>query len=563
MQTRALSPAASPERVAGVARGGRVLPAIVALLLVVLGGTAVYVLSRPASPESPTLPPAPPPVVPEPPPALSPSPLPATTLFSGWDNPTAVLVLTGEQYGYLEPCGCTAGQTGGLTRRADLVRLLREDKGWEAVGLDLGGALRNDRAKRPQELLKLETTRAALRRMQYDVQGLGAEELRLGASELYTLFSQELGQDTTAPEFVCANVTLFEERSEDYALEIPRQFRVLAAGGLKIGVTAVVGRDTWMRVFPEGLSVHETLFGFEDPAHALERVVPLLKAEQPDVLVLLSHAGLDESRELAERFPDFRLVVTARGPEDGRREPARVGETWLLEVGQKGKTAGVVGLFADAAGPQLRFELVELNGRQFGHAPQIQELMVEYVQRLDASHPALQEEAGPHPAGAGFVGADACAECHQEAYDIWKASKHAHGYESLITGRPDEEDDEIYIVRTRDPECLSCHVTGWDPQKVTRFEGGFVDMETTPHLAGNQCENCHGPASRHVALEREWVESDAEETEEMLRVRQQLHLEVDVARGNLCIQCHDIDNSPAFDTDAKPFDTFWWPEIAH
>ena len=37
-------------------------------------------------------------------------------LFEGWAQPQAVLLLTGRQHGYIEPCGCTglANQKGGL-----------------------------------------------------------------------------------------------------------------------------------------------------------------------------------------------------------------------------------------------------------------------------------------------------------------------------------------------------------------------------------------------------------------------------------------------------------------
>ncbi len=39
-------------------------------------------------------------------------------------NPAAVLIVTGEQFGYLEPCGCTEGQIGGLLRRYDFLERL-------------------------------------------------------------------------------------------------------------------------------------------------------------------------------------------------------------------------------------------------------------------------------------------------------------------------------------------------------------------------------------------------------------------------------------------------------
>src|SRR5437763_16434877 len=51
-------------------------------------------------------PPAPPPPAPE---------LPAG-LFRSWPKPDLALVLSGEQHGYLLPCGCSRPQYGGLER---------------------------------------------------------------------------------------------------------------------------------------------------------------------------------------------------------------------------------------------------------------------------------------------------------------------------------------------------------------------------------------------------------------------------------------------------------------
>src|SRR5262245_13586942 len=48
-------------------------------------------------------------------------PVAAPPMLAGWEKPAAVIVVTGEQHGYFEPCGCTANQTGGMSRRADMI----------------------------------------------------------------------------------------------------------------------------------------------------------------------------------------------------------------------------------------------------------------------------------------------------------------------------------------------------------------------------------------------------------------------------------------------------------
>jgi hypothetical protein len=531
----------------GSERSGRGLVVLVLLCAAMAAAAVLWALSPPR-PETP--PPAQPQAGRQPGPAPS-----AASPLDQWERPALAVVFTGEQHGYLEPCGCTEKQPGGLARRAELFRRLREDRGWTVVGLDLGGALNEDRVLRKQERMKFEMTRQAQRAMGYGAAGLGREEVRVGADAFFELYSQEVAAAPDAPPFVCANVTLYGTRDTG----TPIEYRLIEAGGVKLGVTSVLGAEYWKTLFPAGVTPEQVGYGYEPPADALARVLPKLQAAGAQVLVLLSHAPLKESRALTEQFPALHLVVTAGGPEDPRREPESVGTTMVLQVGHKGKHAGVVGIDFNGADPKLRAALIELEKDRFPAAPAIHELMRAYQARLLSERPDLTEQELTHPSGSEYAGVDTCIKCHEGAYDVWKNSRHSHAFESLSTGRPGEVD---VIDRSFDAECLACHVTGWEPQRALRYRSGFVDFATTPSLAGQQCENCHGPASRHVALEEELLRG-GEATAEHETLRRELHLELDVAKDKLCKQCHDIDNSPTFDTDAKSFDEFWWPEVAH
>jgi len=45
---------------------------------------------------------------------------------------------------------------------------------------------------------------------------------------------------------------------------------------------------------------------------------------------------------------------------------------------------------------------------------------------------------------------------------------------------------------TTDAECVRCHSTGYGKP------GGFVDIKSTPDLAGIGCETCHGPGGTYI-----------------------------------------------------------------
>ena len=483
---------------------------------------------------------------------------PLTPLFQGWDDPAGVLVLSGEQHGYLEPCGCTANQTGGLARRADLFRQLADRK-WPAVGLDLGGVIQRDTK---QSQMKLDVALQAFDRLQYRGLGVGLEELRLGAVTLFEVHSGTQANTEFDVPFLSANVTIFGSRE---AIGMPAEFRTIEVGSLRIGVTSVFGASYLDQLIAPGAQLDPNEIKIDDPQEALRGVLPRMQAERPDLLLLLSYAKPDETAQLARVFPQFQVVVTAGGAEDPVGEPEFVGQTMLLKVGQKGKNVGVLGLFPGAPrGKQVRYELVSLDQRRFANDPVMDKLMEAYQRRLEDEQLVLSSGTVAHEWGPGyeFVGAEKCGECHTTAYEVWESSKHANGYLSLTPEWARQHEDasmasRVRVARIHDPECLCCHTTGWQPQEVQRYESGFSSLAATPHLVGNQCENCHGPGNRHVELEEAVQTGEISENAEVLAERMKRHITKEWSSAHLCIKCHDADNSPHFDF------TTYWPQIEH
>jgi hypothetical protein len=93
-----------------------------------------------------------------------------TPLLEDWEKPAVAFLLTGEQHGYLEPCGCSETQSGGVARRHDLLKqMIKRD--WAVTGLDLGGTLKRSRL---QSKIKFDAVLRALREMNYAGLNLGA-----------------------------------------------------------------------------------------------------------------------------------------------------------------------------------------------------------------------------------------------------------------------------------------------------------------------------------------------------------------------------------------------------
>ncbi|MCA9082417.1 MAG: hypothetical protein KDA81_00110 [Planctomycetaceae bacterium] len=466
-------------------------------------------------------------------------------IWETWDKPVLALMLTGEQHGYFEPCGCTSNQLGGMSRRADLFQKLK-DAGWAVRGLDAGGLAR--RSVR-QSQIKFETTLTALRDLNYAAIGLGPEELRLQPD---FLLSQHLTTGESPLFFLSANLTFFGTPE----LGTPVPSAVFEEGGLKIGVTSVMSEEMQKEVLP-----HPDV-NWKEPSSALEAVLASFDEQNVDVRILLCQGRVgedfeNETLQLARQFPQFQIVLTANGigDPDPNAAPRKVGDTLIIESGRKGKYVGVLGVYKSQNGePSFRYKLVALERDDFNDTPSMVELMQAYQTRLKDEQIVLADAvSAPHPSGSTFVGADKCGECHSKAFDVWKNSAHAHALESLDPSNQREGFERLNgVVREYDPECLACHVNGWDPQEYIRFRSGFLNeefastqTEKSLHtlMAGNQCENCHGPGSRHVEL----IEADnVEEARKLVRVT------LEQARQGMCEKCHDSDNSPKFQ-----FDEYW------
>ncbi len=454
-------------------------------------------------------------------------------VFADWPKPRAVLVFTGELDGYIEPCGCTGkeNQKGGLSRRQNFLRAM-SSVGWEVVPVDIGGQVK--RFGRQTES-KFQSIVDGLRGMKYAAVGFGPGDLRLPAEELVAGVAA-IG-DAPTP-FVSANVGLL---GLDAAIT-PR-YRVVEAGGLKIGITTVLGDAEAAKVRNDDIEVIPA-------TKALATVAVELAKEQCDHQVFLAWAGPDETKALAAKFPQFDIVAMAGGADEPPRDlPLLPGGARLVEVGHKGMFAVVVGFFEDSAQP-VRAQRVPLDAR-WGEADDMIALLATYQQKLETlGLVGLGLVPIRHPSGRRFAGSAACAECHQEAYEVWESSGHAKALTTLEEARP---------RRDGDPECLSCHVVGWAPQRFEPFEGGFAGMDKTPHLAHQGCENCHGPAAAHTAVERGDVRATEAERD---RLRAEIRLTLSTPEGkqkavNNCLECHDLDNSPKFDFDE------YWPAIEH
>jgi hypothetical protein len=453
--------------------------------------------------------------------------------FKKWPIPDVTVFVTGQQHGYIEPCGCTGleNQKGGVARRMTFATDLRE-LGWELLPVDAGNLVR--RFGRQAEI-KYHRSLEALRAMGYVAVGFGPDDVRISAGDLIQEAAAENPEDAI---YTSANVVVYDSSL------MPPPFKIEQRGGIKVAVTSVLD--------PASLETQlsdEIIMG--DPVDSAKKVLEQISTEAPDYVVMTFYGKEEAAAKLVREVPGIDLIVVAGGYGEPTYQPQAItdSKTKMILTGNKGMYVGLVGLYKDA---EMRYARVPLDD-SFGDAPEMRQLMADYQFQLrDLGLENLGLKPVQHPTGEKFVGSATCGDCHTTAYEIWENSPHFDATESLV--HPGERGD---VPRHFDPECISCHVTGWNPQNYYPYVSGYLNLEADKHLHGNGCENCHGPGASHAAAENGEIDI-TDEQRQLLRDAMKLPLEK--AREK-CMECHDLDNSPDFHKEGAFED--YWAEVEH
>jgi hypothetical protein len=480
----------------------------------------------------------------------------ADELVKDWEKPDLTLFVTGRLHGYIEPCGCTGltNQKGGLLRRHTCQKMLQA-KGWDPVSIDAGNMIRRFGQ---QPAIKLKTAYKSISKiMKYDAIGMGVDDMKVSGGDML-LSIEEAKQEGAPTPFTSANMSLFDDPS------YIKPFQIVEKNGKKIGVLSAVGAEHIKKAMAAGAN---DAFTLQMPEVAIARVIRNPQFAACDVKVLLIQSEPENCKLLAAKFPVFDLVVTAGGAGDPTLQPeaiqTRTGHvSQMIQCGVKGMYVGVVGVdFAADGSKAIKYQRVALDA-SFEDSPPVKQVFLDYQNELKTLWEGgdLQDiKPRLHPSGHKFVGSEACRDCHEEEYDIWLEGHEGDGGpHAKATADLTDPGERTWVKRHFDPECVSCHVTGWNAKNYYPYETGYTDLKKDVLLHGNGCENCHGPGSGHIAAE-DGVDDALKE-----KLRLEVRVTIKEAKARTCYECHDLDNSPDY-AEAEG-DAGWekyWPTIEH
>ena len=338
----------------------------------------------------------------------------------------------------------------------------------------------------------------------YDAIALGERDLNYGLP-----FLLEMIEKFDLP-FINANV-----RSGKTGELILPEFVVVERSGIKFGIVSVL--DPRHKII--SMSAEDEVFQVEEPVAVLRDLLPRLR-EQADSIILLSHLGEQGTEELLKEVTGIDMCVIGHTSRNINAERV-INDTAVFAAAFEGRYIGRANLFIDDV--DGRVMAIDVGITALNDKIENDEEMLARVEKYKGDlleFKTAKRAEYPRTMGSdkeSYLGDRACMACHEDAWKVYLNSPHRSAFASIRNKGQSFE-----------PECLSCHTTGY------QFKNGYSDESPFNKLANVQCEACHGYGSEH-ARDNKWV-AQAKDS---------------------CTLCHDQKNSPEFDY------AFYWDKIKH
>jgi len=321
---------------------------------------------------------------------------------------------------------------------------------------------------------------------------------------------------------------------------------------------------------PELLQAQQAAL-FSSPEVAIEASLKEADPSDDEMVVLLSHSGMDRDRRYAQLFPRLNWIIGAHTQSFTQR-PIEEGGTQIVQVLSRNHYIGQIEFGVGKKDKQTKFGLLETR-EEFAKVVEpnpLAPLMQSWrtgVADAQAKEQALS--AGSMATKDPLPTFNSCLECHQKQTAFWQGTAHANAWHTLAAKGSDN-----------DASCVGCHSVGWQspqgfmstPQRV-RFEGvhdatklaaytkdlaanyagvksvralsaaqrkqkaqgqmKLITKHNVSHDFGNvQCLNCHDKTRDHP-----------------------FDGSLQYAGGDMtakCVQCHTADQSPDWYKDGQP-----------
>jgi hypothetical protein len=473
--------------------------------------------------------------------------------------PTLRFYFVSDMAGALEPCGCTKDQLGGLDHFGAWVASERAHAPASAVAAAgplffMNPKVEGDRAE--QDLTKADTIARVMKGLGLVAFAPAANDWAAGKERLEALEASSgammLTDKWIVREIGGVKVGLIGVIGEDSVGAARTGLDAAKKAGAQVTVVlASVGRGAAKRIadaLPDvtAIVVGSQTMGGEGNTKAppAERIGNALIVETGNhlqsvavldlfvregspsapkgpeqILTFADASGIEQARkrdELSRRIDELHVKISnwerdknvPKADVDARkRDLARLeSELAALDVRPP-----------PATGSFFRYTVKEMR-ESLGKDASVEAQLSAYYKAVNDRNRTLFADRLPRPHTgdqATYIGIEACSACHPGARQVWNGTPHSHAYATLATQ-----------FKEYNLDCVSCHVTGYE-------QPGGSTVTHVDKLQNVQCENCHGPGSKHAVnptLKGTIIAKPAPDT---------------------CVSCHHPPHVEDFDPNAK------------
>jgi len=338
----------------------------------------------------------------------------------------------------------------------------------------------------------------------YDGIGLGERDLNYGLP-----FLREMIETHDLP-FTNANV-----RDTATGELILPEYLLVERSGIKYALVSVLNPEHKII----SMSTNEDQLQIDDPVAVLRELVPRMR-KIADTVVLIGHLGEAQSGVVIKEVKGIDLAVVGHTYRNINTERI-IEQTGLFASAYEGRYIGRANLFVDDKNGMVMAidvditsldDAIEADAEMQGRVDGYKDDLVAFKEAKRAAYPrnlGSDKET--------FLADRACMSCHADAWQAYLNSPHRSAFATIRNKG-----------QTFEPECLSCHTTGY------QYKNGYSDEPPYNKLANVQCEACHGYGTQH-ARDGRWA----------------------LQAKDSCTVCHDQENSPEFDYAT------YWEKIKH
>ena len=259
------------------------------------------------------------------------------------------ILFTGDMRGEIENCHCPKDDFGGLARRAECLRSLKEETG-DALLLDVGDILPLLKADTPRKLISHSAfiSFKAMGLMGYDVVNVGESDLILGEGFLK-------GVEKGLPfSLVSANIVRKRTNQPEFNPYVIKTMK----NGLRVGIIGLLN---------ERYVINSRELDVGPNKDAARRYVDELRGKT-DLIIVLGHIGIPYSIELADSVRGIGVILSGHWDAD-TQEPMKVGDSIIMPTSYRSRKMGRLDLEIAGGGrvSAYRWQSISLDARYDGN----------------------------------------------------------------------------------------------------------------------------------------------------------------------------------------------------